>query len=117
MKGLAELRAAVEGLKADVQAAAERAVTDGAADVRDNERRLVPVDSGDLRDGIKVRRGRSKKGPSATVGIWDPDLKYAVWIEWGRSSASAQPFVTPAAEIARVRFLETVVREVKKVLP
>lgn len=89
------------------------AVMDEAEQVRADEQARVPVKSGDLRRGIEAWRTGSL---SAQVVIGGPEVKYGVWIEWGRKRAPAQPFVTPAAELARSRWprraTETVERAV-----
>lgn len=110
--GLRELAAALErvaeqataGITAGIAVTAEAAVA--------LERQLVPVASGALRDGIHARyRG---DGRSAQVGVWDADLYYALFVEWGTSIRPAVPFATPAAERARHDFGPNVVTEVRR---
>lgn len=72
----------------------------------------VPVHTGALRDGIKIRH--SDSGQSAQVGIWDPTLYYALFVEWGTSIRPAVPFATPAAEKARATFSRNVITEVRR---
>lgn len=96
--------AAAEGVAAGLALTAE-----AAASV---ERTLVPVDTGGLRDGIKVKY--SSTGQSAQVGIWDPDLYYALFVEWGTTIRPAVPFATPAAEQAAAEFVRNVIREVRR---
>lgn len=95
---------AAEGVAAGLALTAEAAVA--------LERSLVPVDTGALRDGIKARY--SATGQSAEVGVWDPDLYYALFVEWGTTIRPAVPYATPAAERARVEFGPNVVTEVRR---
>lgn len=61
-------------------------------------RQLVPVKTGFLRDSIFVEQTgetRFKVGASAD---------YSSFIEYGTANSSAQPFLTPALELARREF-------------
>lgn len=61
-------------------------------------RRLVPVDSGQLRDSIGYTYRQSDK----TLQLY-ADKHYAQWIEFGTSRSPAQPFLRPAmSAMARV---------------
>lgn len=100
VKGLAQLEQAFRQKADQVEAALTGAVAAEAHDIRDDERRSVPVVTGATRAGIEAR----VDGLKAEVGIWNPDLYHAVFIEWGRKNAPAQPFATPAAELARTRW-------------
>jgi HK97 gp10 family phage protein len=95
---------AKEGVAAGVALTAEMIVS--------RERALVPVDTGKLRDGIRAHYSRD--GLSAKVGLFDPDLYYALFVEWGTSIRPAAPFATPAAEKARVEFAGTVLTELRR---
>lgn len=114
--GLRDLQAALRQVSDTVEAAATRAVRDEAADIVADQKRIVPVVTGELRDGIETRRNRSKKGPTSTVGIWDQKLWWAIFIEWGRANAAPHPFVTPSVEQARRRFPARMRSEVVKAL-
>lgn len=96
--------AALEGIAAGVAVTAEAVVA--------LERAAATVDTGAMRDGIEARY--SDNGQSAKVGIWDPDLYYALFVEWGTSIRPAAPFATPAAERARVEFPRNVIAEVRR---
>lgn len=105
------VRAALGKVGPAVRRELAAAVRTEADDIRANEQSNVPVASGDLQAGIDVRQTGDL---SAEVGVYDPELIYAVWIEWGRSSAPAQPFATPAAEQARARWPSRAATAVKK---
>lgn len=99
--GVSDVLDALDRIRTDTAAASSDAARQEAEQVADDERGLVPVLSGDLQDGIEVRQiGET----SYEVGIYNPALIYGIWIEWGRQSAPAQPFATPAAEQSRARF-------------
>lgn len=120
LEGLGRLRAEMARLADEIEAALDRAVYDEARDVRDDERRIVPVDRRptaddvSIRDSIDVVAGGTA---AATVEITDPRAYYAQWIEHGRKNAPAQPFVLPAYELARQRMPGRCEDEVRKVLP
>lgn len=101
--GVDDVKAALDQLRTTTVDASGEAARREADRVADDERGLVPVLSGDLRDGIEVRQTGDT---SFEVGIYDLDLFYGVFIEWGRGGGRvpAQQFATPAAERSRIRF-------------
>lgn len=69
----------------------------------------VPVDTGRLRDSIRVNQvGRAK----FTVGPGD-EVEYAEFVEYGTSVSPAQPYMRPALELARREFGRRVARTVR----
>jgi len=98
-----------------------RTIADALADVvpvaaeaiRDEARRLVPVDTGRLRDEI----GFTVDGTEAEVKIIDTTRAsgtyYGQFVEFGTSKQPAQPFMGPAAEIERGRLRARVEDAVK----
>lgn len=101
VSGVAAAVAALKRVPVAVSGGLAQAVHDEAADIRRDEQAAVPVRTGELQAGIEVR---PLGVLAAEVGIFDTELFWAIWIEWGRSSAPAQPFATPAAEQARGRW-------------
>lgn len=99
--GSSRVQADLRALAATVPEALADALTDELDAIALDERRLVPVDTGELRRGIAVRRRSPHRGE---VGIFDPDLWWAVFVEWGRRNAAPRPFVIPARELARRRW-------------
>ena len=91
-----------------------KAVNTGANEVADMQRRLAPVDSGDLKDSIKVVRpgdnwkpdnpnvrgvtiGATAKGSvSAAVVAGDAKAWYARLVEHGTRRSRAAPYFFPA---------------------
>lgn len=103
--GLEQLEAQARQLERKVADAVGDAAKLEAREVLADERKLVPVLTGELRDGLEVWLDTDKTGAvTASVGIRNGELFWAVFIEWGRSSAAAQPFATPASELARKRW-------------
>lgn len=103
--GLGKLRSRVAHLEDEVRGAVHDAARLEARQILDDERELVPVVTGELHDGLEVWLDTDAAGNvTAYVGIRDGVLFWAVFIEWGRSSAAAQPFATPASELARKRW-------------
>lgn len=74
-----------------------------AEDCAQIARSLVPVDTGALRDSIKVVKD-SELGWAVEVGD-DEAVGYAHFVEYGTVHQSALPFITPASEQTRSPFL------------
>lgn len=108
--GIAELRRELDRLSVQVQAGIKAASTDSAVEIRDNARSNAPIDTGDLRDAIKVR----SIPIGSEVGIFDPDVDYGDYLEFGTSRMPAQPFMTPAVVSERPRYPGRVTSEVRK---
>ncbi|MCI0687123.1 MAG: HK97 gp10 family phage protein [Sporichthyaceae bacterium] len=116
IRGLRELQRVLDRLAGDVRDAAADAVREAAEAVQRREQATVATDTGTLRDGIEIRY--SDDGRTAEVGVFDPDLYYAEFVEYGTSTAPEQPFARPAAEAARTEFPGTVTDVVRrKALP
>lgn len=101
VKGERKVLAALDRVGEDARARLSAAVGDQADEISRDEQTRVPVATGALRAGITARQTGEL---TAEVAIYDPKLKYAIWIEWGRKRAAAQPFATPSAELARNRW-------------
>lgn len=69
------------------EVAAKAAGDELARDVADEARRIVPVDTGRLRDSITTDGGRVFT-----------DAPYAIHVEYGTSDTPAEPFMRPAAD-------------------
>lgn len=84
VKGLAELQKFLSQLPAKMETKIMRgAVRAGAVVLRDEAKAQVPVDSGQLRDGLKVST-RSRRGVvSASVKATGPHSYVARWMEYG----------------------------------
>lgn len=107
---LSELKAATaDAVKALVQGL-EEGVKEAAHAVRNDAKRNVPVDTGTLRDGI----GAQTRGLKADVAVFDKDAFYGEFIEHGTSTRPARPFMLPAAERERKRFVKRLIKSVER---
>lgn len=68
----------------------------GAQLIADLARQLVPVDTGALRDSIRVEPGDSPTSRKVIAGGGGVD--YAAHVEYGTAHSPARPFMTPAVE-------------------
>jgi HK97 gp10 family phage protein len=73
----------------------------GAVVVQEAAKTLAPVDTGALRDGIKIKKMPKRKTPKDRViyqvGLL-PHVFYGMFVEFGTKFQAAQPFMTPASE-------------------
>ncbi len=83
----------VNRLPKRIDAEMRQAVERVANDIADAQRRLVPVDEGDLRESITVTM--DDKALRATITAGGPKTFWARWIEFGTRMMRAQPFFFP----------------------
>ncbi len=74
----------------------------------------IPMESGELAYGLQIQYGDG--GLSAEVGIFDPELDYAEYPEYGTSSQLAQPFMRPGAALIEQPFINAAADAVHKAL-
>lgn len=115
--GLRELGVAMQGLSDDMRTkVARQAVAAGAGVVRKAARDKAPVDSGNLKASLIMKRVKEtnlteeyivtpRKGRTRDVkaakrgqGKLGKDAYYARFVEFGTVKAPAQPFMRPALE-------------------
>lgn len=102
---LARIRDIIDAMKSG----SATGTRDAAEFIKDRAQQLVPVDTGRLRDSIRV----NEIGPrSYTVGPGD-EVEYADYVEFGTSRMAAQPYMRPAAEMARREFPRRVARQIQ----
>ena len=82
---------------------AARIVRETAEGVVQQAQALAPVDTGALRDSIRVAAGELTDGESIDSMV-EVDVPYALFVEYGTVRHPAQPFLTPAIEGARTEF-------------
>ncbi len=98
IKGMEKLEAALQARALRLQAAAVAAVASEVKAVEADAQREVPVDTGELRDGIA-------SSADGTYGEVVSRTRHTPFVEFGTSSMAAQPFMAPAAEASRTRFV------------
>jgi HK97 gp10 family phage protein len=119
IRGVPRLRRKLRRMEPDVRAGVVDALREGAEQVRDDAKSRVPVNTGALRDYIKVIKGKSRDGLSWLVGLPKPKSGrrkkkiewpfYGIFVEFGTVKMRARPFLFPAFEsrkravFARVR--------------
>lgn len=109
--GMKKLRSQLVDMAGRMETAGERAEREGAEDVRDDMQAFAPVDSGLLRDSIRIEQGAT----GLQVGPGD-EVEYAMFVEYGTSEMEAQPYAEPAAARARMAFTDTVRDTVRKAI-
>lgn len=110
VSGLDALLGKLDQLPEQMRRGAERAVADETGEVAQDMRDAVPVDTGELQDGIRTEvdglRGEAISGASHSWAV-----------EGGTSKMPARPFAQPAAEKSRTRFSGRVSEAVRGELP
>ena len=119
VKGLRELGLAMKGLSADMAGkVARQATAAGAGVVRKAAREMAPVDSGNLKAAVVMKRLPKRETPlteeyfvtvrqgkkrdaaqgKARTGRQGKDAFYARFVEFGTVKVPARPFMRPALE-------------------
>ena len=91
-------------LTSSMRAAAEREVLRSAYEIEAEAKRRVPVDTGALRNSIQTWRSGSLRASVA------PHMEYAAFVEFGTRKQRARPYMVPAAEYVRPKFVEAMRR-------
>lgn len=86
-------------LRGQLRSRASAIVRATALSIETDAKARAPVDTGALRGSIHTEVVTDL---SAIVG---PSVDYGDYVEYGTSRMAAQPFMTPAAEAARPRFI------------
>lgn len=104
--------------------AAETSVRQVAVNIRDDAKRVCPVDTGSLRKSIRLQvQARPKKnvhkiGVSAGGYVTNPKsgekVNYASHVEYGTSRQRPQPFLRPAIERHKKELLKIAGDEIKE---
>jgi len=88
-------------ISAEAQERAEAAVAKASHDIEGLAKRIVPVDTGNLKNSIQVQEDGSL---AATIG--PRGVEYDYYVEFGTRHMGARPYMTPAAEHVRAAFIE-----------
>ena len=121
MKGLSELQSSLNKLPDKLREnALKNASAAGARVIRNEAKRLVPIEEGDLRDNIVVARTYKQRGRrvrlrgAVVIGIRGSGRHYAHLIEFGSSRQSPQPFMRPALEAKAKAALKVIGQKLAK---
>lgn len=79
-------------------------VGDTAHEIAETAKRLVPVDTGNLRESIQSMQGASDP-LTATVEV---GADYAAYVEEGTSRMAAQPYLEPAVAMNEGEFFRAI---------
>jgi HK97 gp10 family phage protein len=90
--GVAEAIASITKLRAKIPDACEEGLTQIANVIIKEAQRIVPVDTGRLRDSIKVF------STSATEVKGGTEVFYAGFVEFGTARQRSQPYMRPAID-------------------
>lgn len=128
-KGLVRFNKAIDRMPDEVAKAIEPALMKSADEIANQQRALVPVQTGALRDSIAVtgpgettpdhsQPGGSTTVPknSAVVTAGDTDARYAHLVEFGTPTAQASPYFWPAYRLLRKRSQSRISRALTKAI-
>ncbi len=120
VQGLGRLKSRCRAVTRGVAVAVDAGVVDGAESVAADARTRAPVDTGELRDAIKVEHPPRVGSRSEALVVVDPaDIEgdyHPVHAEFGTSRMPARPFMTPAAEAGRRVVLRRVIARARRAL-
>lgn len=109
MKGLYHQ---MQRMSEEVQAEVRQAVSDSLEAIKTDAVSFVPVDTGKLRDNIRI--DLQKSGFRGSVIAGGKGTSHANLVEYGTYKTKAQPFLTPAFEAEKPKFEARVARAVRK---
>lgn len=113
-RGLAKVRQRLDAIPRQVRNAVQPALDTSANELADMQRRLVPVDEGDLKDSIEVHPGEHELQRIVKVG--GPRAHHARWVEFGTAHTPAQPFFWPAYRALQKRIKARLTRAANKAI-
>lgn len=104
IQGRIELRNKARALRTKVAASVLPAVIQAAELIIATQKRLVPVDDGDLRDSIHWEQDqKSENATRLLIVAGGEKAPHARIIEFGRENAAAVPFFFPGYRVERKR--------------
>lgn len=93
VKGLEQLNRNIKTYSKDAHDKVSDAIQHGALSITADAKRIVPVDTGALRNSIQYTKISDLE---AEVGT---NIEYAPHVEFGTIKQRAQPYLTPATEL------------------
>lgn len=112
VEGLERLKKRLGALPAKMKAEVRASLEKSADELVAMQKRLVPVDQGDLRDSIRKEPGAHELSVEVKAG--DRKAFYAAFQEFGTADQPAQPFFFPAYRALRRRIRNRTSRAVRK---
>jgi HK97 gp10 family phage protein len=112
VEGLERLKKRFARLPAKMKAEVKVAIETGADELVAMQKRLVPVDQGDLQDSIRKEPGRHEMSVSVKAG--SNRAFYARFQEFGTVDHPPQPFFFPPYRALRRRIRSRIGRAVSK---
>ena len=97
------MSALAERMEQATRRACRRIVAEAAANVATYAKKIAPVDTGVLRDGITPAQEDGSDGMTWEVG---DNIEYAIPVEYGTKRRAATPFMRPALENERTKIGE-----------
>lgn len=82
-------------------------VAKAASDVEARSKQICPVRTGALKNSINTE---FLEPALASVG---PNMDYSIYVEYGTYKMAAQPYMRPAADVVRPKFIEACERVLK----
>jgi HK97 gp10 family phage protein len=125
VKGLDKLRAKLRAMPDEVRREIRGALEKNAEELTAMQKRLVPVDDGDLRDSIEWNWGtgdesrigvKGEQGLAITVSAGNREIFYAGFREFGTVKLAAAPFFFPSYRALRRRMKSRVSRAQNKAI-
>lgn len=99
----------IKSLLKDIDKVAEEAVKESCTDIKEDAKRLCPVDSGRLRDSIS---DSYESKSNEYTGYVYTDVPYAPYVEHGTLTKAPNPFMYPAykenEEFIRQRIIDAI---------
>ena len=112
IQGLDKLKAKLNAMPNETRTAIKTALNESADELLDFQRRLVPIDEGDLRDSLIKREGKHDLAVEVAAG--GRNAFYARFVEFGTVKRAAQPFFFPAYRALRRKLRGRISRAVTK---
>lgn len=109
LEGQEEFREALNRFEVGTIRELKLVVTDSARDIEGEAKARVRVDSGKTRDSIRIETKDS--GLTAAIGSSYPNARFE---EMGTVHKAAKPFLFPAFEVVRPKYLQRVAKAVDK---
>lgn len=121
IKGVEQVKRNFNALTKGMNPAALRVLRDVAKDVKKEAKELVPVDTGALKASIRLIVTAATAGNITRVGVRSGGyevnpktgkiVNYAVFVEFGTSRQTPQPYLIPAASKKAVPIMRKLLRE------